>query len=473
LGDENLLILSREIHRQGRNTCRINGRIVNLSIYREIASSLVDMHGQHDQLSLLSPAKQLQLLDSYGGNELPGLVKQTEQLYRQWLELINKERQIISGARERQQRIDMLEFQIREIDQAALEEVDYEELLRRRNKLANAERIGILAESVLRLIYNGIDHHSPAAIDLLGQARNELEEFSRYLPESKNCLENINSAIFLVEDAAREIASYRESIEVNPEELNYVEQRLSLIEKLKRKYADTVPGILDYRRSIGKELDELLALERDGIDISGMVEEYKKKYYESASKTSKLRQEVASNLQLVMERELKELGMPLVKFAIEIVNCEPSPRGTDSVQFMFSPNPGEPLKPLAKTASGGELSRVLLALRSVLATTDDIATIVFDEVDAGIGGKTIHAVADKLEQLSEQRQVICITHAAAVAAIAATHYRVIKKTEKDKTFTSLVRLDGEDRVKELSRMVGGDENSELLTSYARKMLKGS
>lgn len=465
-----LLIMSRELNRQGRNTCRINGRVVNLSAFREVSALLVEMHGQHDQQALLSTEKQLGLLDRYGGPDLAALVVETQTAYRNWQAAIRRQEEIISGSRERQQRIDMLEYQIKEINAAGLAGEDETELYQKRNKLANAERIGQLAASVLQKIFHGPDH-CPAAIDLLGRSKNELEELCRYLPDSQNCLENIHSALCLVEDAARDLAACRESVEIDPEELGRVEERLALIEKLKRKYAATLAGVLEYCEQISFELEKLQTLENQSVDIEQQVMDNEEKYLKSAGKTSRLRLETAAKLEKAVQNELREMEMLQVDFAVELTTGEPTPAGTDSLQFLFSPNPGEPLKPLAKIASGGELSRVMLALRSVLAVADETQTLVFDEIDVGIGGRTIHAIAERLEELGRQRQVICITHAAAVAACASNHYLVAKSTDGQRTVTTLKHLGGEERVRELSRMVGGIEDSKLLTGYVRKMLK--
>lgn len=467
---EELLIMSRELNRQGRNICRINGRIVNLAVFRDIASLLVDMHGQHDQQSLLSAEKKLRLLDRYGGPELTALVVKTAEAYRAWRAAVARREEMVSGSRERRQRMDMLEYQVREIESAALSGEDEIELQRKRDRLANAERIGRLAESVLRKIHQGQDH-CPAAVDLLGESKQELEELCRYLPEGQNCLENLYSALCLVEDTAREMAAFRESVESSPEELNYVEERLALIERLKRKYADTLEGIIAYQAEAAAELEELRSMETDAAGIDGKVKQSEGLYYQLAEKTRLLRVEAARRLEEGVKQELRELEMPRVNFAVQVAPGNPSDTGIDSVQFLFSPNPGEPLRPLSKTASGGELSRVMLAIRSNLAAADDTPTLVFDEIDAGIGGRTIHAVAEKLEQLGARRQIICITHAAAVAACADTHHLVNKYTDGERTVTTVEPLEGDARVRELNRMLGGDEDSELLTRYVRRMMK--
>lgn len=466
----NLLVMSREMHRQGRNACRVNGRIVNLGVYREIAGSIVDMHGQHDQQSLLVPEKQLLLLDSYGGPGLLHLRRETEQAYRQWQKYARRRKEMITGSRERQQRKDTILYQIGEIDAAGLAGEDEQALKNRRELLANAERIRSLAEQVLRLIYAGTGQN-PAALDLLGQAGRNLEELSQYIPAGKTFLDNVYSAQCLVEDTGRELAAYRESIEVNPQELDHIEERLSLIERLKRKYGDSLPEILAYRDKLAVELEALESMETDFAGIDELVDSYAGQYEDLACKLEDARREAASALSRAVERELRDLEMNNVQFSVDISAGEPGPTGKNKIEFLISPNPGEPLKPLAKIASGGELSRVMLALKSILAGNDEYCTLVFDEVDAGVGGRALQALAEKLEQLGRHKQVLCVTHAATVAACATTHYLIEKSLQHGKTVTTVHRLDGEARIKELSRMMAGDAESENLIRHVRQMLK--
>ncbi|MCL2338269.1 MAG: DNA repair protein RecN [Firmicutes bacterium] len=465
-----LLILTRELHRQGRNICRVNGRPVNLGVFQELAGDLVDLQGQHEQHSLLAQAKQLLLLDRYGGASLTSLAELTGQAFRAWSTAVAKRDAISSGNRERQQRADTLMFQIKEIDAAALAEENETALQQKRNRLANGEKIALLAQSILEKIYQGTNHH-PAAVDLLGEASQHLAELCRLVPELQTGLDNLHSALYQVEETAREVAACRESMEIDPAELNFIEDRLALIERLKKKYADSLADILAYRAQAEAELEALREVETDAATIQGQVLEKEKAYHDSADQTSRLREETARQLEKEIKNQLEELVMPQVNFTIELTKGEPSASGNDKIQFLFSPNRGEPLRPLAKTASGGELSRVMLAIRTILALAEDTATIVFDEIDAGIGGQTIHAVAEKLAQLSNQKQIICITHSAVVAACAATHYLVQKESLADRTVTGVQKLTGAARVKELNRMLGGDEHAELLAGYINKILK--
>lgn len=469
-GETCLLILSRELSRQGRHLCRINGRLVNLGLYREIAATCVDLHGQHHQQHLLWPEKQLDLLDNYGGRELLTLRQETERAYSQWQNQVRVRQKIISGERERQQRMDMIKYQIQEIDTAGLADEDEQGLRQRRSMLANAEKIRFLMEQVLDLVYTGSDHQA-AAMDLLGRATEDLDELGHYLPRSQTWRENIFSALCLVEETGRDLASLREEVEINPGELDLIEERLALIESLKRKYGDSITQILAYRDQINRELEELERMETDAQTLDQKVQQYQLDYHRLADQLQEKRTVLAQNLSAAVAGELQELAMPSVQFSIALEGAPPGPAGKDKIEFLISPNAGEPLKPLAKIASGGELSRVLLAIKSTLVGEDAICTLVFDEVDAGIGGRTLQVVAEKLEQLAEHKQVVCVTHGAAVAACAATHYLIEKSSTGDQTLTRVHRLDGEERIRELSRMLGGDAKSRNLIQHARKMIK--
>ncbi|SFF93832.1 DNA repair protein RecN (Recombination protein N) [Desulfotomaculum arcticum] len=468
--DDLMLALSREINRQGRNICRINGRIVNLSVFREIGGLLADLHGQHDQQSLLQNDKQVLLLDGFGGYDLEVLVKETARTYREWQNNIKRKDDIIGGSRERQQRRDTIKYQLEEIEAAKLAGEDENQLNRRRNLLANAEKIGLLTEGILKKIHSG-DGMSQAVVDLLGNSQTELEELVRYLPDTASIFENIQTALCLVEDAARELSSYRENIEMDPRELNYLEERLSQIERLKKKYGDTIEDIVQYRNSLAAELEQLDELDIDATGIEKLVETSQNSYFATANKMEKLREKVAERLKKEVEAELSELEMAGVQFDIGFFPGAPGPGGINKIEFMISPNPGEPLKPLAKIASGGELSRVMLALKSILAGNDDLATLVFDEVDAGIGGRTLRSVAEKLDKLALKKQVLCVTHSAVIAAYASTHYLIEKLVGDKKTTTTIKRLDDDERINELSRMLGGDSTSENLIEFVKKIRK--
>ncbi len=465
-----MLILSREINRQGRNPCRINGRIVNLGVYREIAGLLVDMHGQHDQQSLLLADKQLQLLDRYGGDQVLNLLQDTEQAYRLWRKNYHLMKKITGNSRERQQRMDMIKYQMEEIDVVHLAGEDEEELIRRRDVLANAERIALLTEQALMTLHSGTDRFPPA-VDLLGKAKNNLDELCQYMLELKSAQENIFSALCLVEETARELATCKDNVEADPRELNYIEERLTLIDRLKKKYGQTIYDILAHRQQIASELEELLAMETDAAGIDELVQKSSTEYYALAEQLEAVRIKAAKGLKHAIEQELKDLAMSSVQFVVQITTADPGPWGKNAVEFLISPNPGEPLRLLAKSASGGELSRVMLALKSILATADEINTMVFDEVDSGIGGRTLQAVAEKLEQLSRTKQILCVTHAADVAACAAKHYLVKKSVDSQRTVTSLYLLEEEERIKELRRMLGGDQESQALLYHARDLLR--
>ena len=458
--DSHILILSREINRQGRNTCRVNDRLVTLNAYREIGAYLADLHGQHDQFSLLNPVKQLQLLDRYGGPVLQGFLQDTESAYREWRKNSRVKESMSGSSRERLQRLDALEYACKEIDAANLAEEDENELLARRDMLANAERIALLTNQALVLLHNG--EETFPAVDLIGQAQNNIDELSLLVPGLKEAKENMFTVFCLLEDIVRDLAICRDNVESDPRELDYLEERLLTIKQLKKKYGPELTDILAYRRQLGIEQEELLAMETDVAGIDALLAESFAKYNSLAGELQNLRLEVAGKLQSAIEREIQDLGMTGARFEVLVKDAELSRHGKNTVEFYISPNPGEPLRPLAKSASGGEISRVMLALKSVLAAADEINTMVFDEVDAGVGGLTLQSVAEKLQYLSQTKQVLCVTHAAGIAACAEKHYLVQKTDDGIRTQTTLTLLTEEKRLEELKRMLGGDQ--ELIRS---------
>jgi len=468
--DDGLLILTRQLTRSGRNTCRINGQVTTLQLFKQVGNYLLDIHGQHDQQSLLNPSRHMELLDRFSGERVLGLKRKVAEIYAKWQSVTNRLNEIRANQRERARQADMLRFQIREIDAASLKENEEEDLLAEKSCVANAETIIQLCQDAYVALYAG-EKGAPAAVDQLGRAIENLEKLMEFDTSLAPLLEIVSSAFYQVQEASRDLVSYRDSIEFQPGRLQEIESRLSEIARLKAKYGESVAKILAYRQEAASQLEELEnsemteeTLEKDSTTLEHL-------YRKAAGELSSLRQEAAQKLRAEIEKELHNLEMQGVRLDIEITPCEPGPRGSENIEFLISTNPGEPPKPLAKIASGGELSRIMLAFKSILASVDEIPTLVFDEVDTGIGGKTLQSVARKLEELSNYRQTIVITHAAAIAALAATHYHVQKRFSNGKTKTSVSMLEGEDRIQELARMLGGKEISQPVLAHARQLLQ--
>ncbi len=469
LEEDGVLIMARELARNGRNICRINGQVVALSVYREAAQYLVDIHGQHENQSLFNPDRHRDLLDRFGG--LWSLRQEVAEIYQKWRDLTSQLEELRRGTRDRLHRRDMLTYQVEEIDRARLSPGEDEALTQERNRLANAEKIAALAGRCYQVLYGG-EEGLPAVMDLLGQACRDLQELSRIDPELSSLATTLDGVLFHVEDVARELARYRDGVEFNPGRLQQVEERLSRIRELKRKYGDSVEEILRYREEAAAELELLASSEENAAALEDEINRWEERWQEKAMALSRARRQHARQLEEAVARELLDLEMGRVEFQVLFEDLpQPAPGGRERVEFLISPNPGEPLRPLAKIASGGELSRVMLAMRSILAAVDELPTLVFDEVEAGIGGRTLVAVAEKLADIAGHRQVICVTHAAQIASYARTHFSISKEVQAGQTTTRVRRLDEEGRLLELARMLGGREVDGLARDHARHLLE--
>ncbi len=468
--EDGTLVMSRELTRSGRNTCRLNGQAVTVGLYREAGRFLVALQGQYEQQTLAMPEHQLDLLDRFGGAQTESLQKAVREIYGRWRAAKVRLGEITSNAKDRARRLDMLRYQMEEIDRAKLSApTEEEELLRERRRLANAEKILSLAGEGYEFL-QGSGGHGPSALDCLGQARRCLSELSRLDEALAPSLAAVESAYYQLEDVARELSGYREQIQVDPEQLQLVEERLALLKNLKRKYGDTIADILRYREQAAREHDQLAALEEDTAALEEEVNRLEAEWRQVSRELTRARREAARRLQEAVAAELASLEMGKVEFCVQFEQLTGiSAHGQERIEFFISPNPGEPPRPLAKIASGGELSRIMLALRTILASLDEIPTLVFDEVDTGIGGRTLQAVAEKLSRLAARVQVICVTHAAQVACHADNHYYVCKAVQDGQTNIYVEALREEKRVKEIARMLAGKDDG-LAWEHARQLV---
>ncbi|MEW5953037.1 MAG: DNA repair protein RecN [Bacillota bacterium] len=468
--EDDLLVMSRELSRSSRNPCRIGGQPVSLAVFREVGGRLADLQGQNEQQSLLRPDRQRLLLDRFAGPRVAYLLEQCGSLFQARQAVRQKLAEIADNREERARRLDFLQFQISEIDAAGLAPGEEESLAGERAILANAEKMATLGEETYRYLYAG-EQGRPSAVDLLGRCSQRLEELAALDPGFKEILDQVQGALYQAEDASRDLAGRQDSLRPDPGRLEAVEERLYTISRLKKKYGQTIAGVLAYRRQAASEAAELEEGGSRAEDLAREVRELDSQYQALAREISAVRKDAAAGLERDLAGVLQQLGMPRVELSIEVSDSgEPSAHGLDKVEFMISPNPGEPIKPLAKIASGGELSRVLLAFKTVLAAVDDIPTMVFDEVDTGIGGTVLQAVAEKLAAVAIHRQVICVTHAPRVAALADVHFRIDKEIAGDATSIKITRLAEEDRVGELARMLGGRDQTQTVLEHARQML---
>ena len=465
LDDPEYIVMAREIRRQGRNTARINGRSITAALQREVGGYLIDIHGQSEHLSLLQVRNHLHLLDSFA--ETGPLLSKYQVLYKQ-LQGVRKD---LSRLRQMEQdaarREDMLTFQIQEIEAAQLQTDEEPNLRQDRTRLANAESLAKHSQQAFMLLEEGTPE-SPGVNHLLGEILEALHGLARIDPSTGTFYERVESNLAGLQDLALDLQDYAENIEFNPRLLDQVEERIDLINNLKRKYGDSIEEILEFAEQARKDLDSITNAEERLADLENQEVALLQALAEHGQALSQQRCKSAVDLSRGVERELQELSMAKAGFQVAIedrTDEEGLPladgrrvafdaNGYDRVEFLVETNPGEGFKSLVKIASGGETSRLMLALKNVLAKADRIPTLVFDEIDQGIGGRVGMVVGEKLWTLSQQHQVMCITHLAQLAAYGNQHYRVTKELQDGRTHVEVLPLEEEDRRAELAQMLG-------------------
>jgi DNA repair protein RecN (Recombination protein N) len=462
--DPDRLWLAREIRSGGRSTARVNGRSVPSSLLREIGDLLIDIHGQSEHLSLLRPREHVNLLDRYAGTweqrqAFASLVAQLREVRRELSELLKSEAELA-------RRADMLKFQIEEIRSARLKPGEDDELAIEQKRLANAETLAALADDVYAALYEG-DGETPAALDALAKAQKAIAGLAKIDPKFAEHGRTIESVTAQIDDLAHEVRRYREAIEYSPKRLNAVEDRLDLVKRLKRKYGAAIPDVIAFAERAELELS---TLEHSGERIGELREDEERLLREigkAGKDLSSARKAAAEKLSAGIEAELNDLRMAGARFAVDL-KWEPAENGAyvngqrvafdatglDRVEFLVAPNVGEGLKPLVKIASGGETARLMLALKTVLSRADQTPTLIFDEIDQGIGGRVGSTVGQKLWGLSQNHQVICITHLPQLAGYGDAHFKVEKTSEGERTITHVAQLNDKARVDELAQMLG-------------------
>jgi DNA repair protein RecN (Recombination protein N) len=463
--EEGLLYLTRELFAGGRSQARINGRPVPVATLKAVGDLLVDLHGQHQHQSLFHTSEQMRFLDEWCGEEVLRLKAELGECVREVRTLQRELSTLQADARERAHLLDLYTFQKQEIEQAHLTPGEEEELLAEERRLAHAEKLFASAETAYELLTAG----EPAAVDLLAQAVRTLEEILPIDADLQPLVENLQNALYAVQDAAADLRAYRDRVEFNPDRLNEVQDRLHLIRTLKRKYGDTVEAVLDYLREVTEKMERLQGGEERAEELMTALRQAEQKAQNLAQELSRLRREGARRFEQAVAQELGELAMPRARFEVKLTPKPLESDGVDAVEFLIAPNAGEPPRPLSKIASGGELSRVMLAIKSVLAGVEDVPTLVFDEIDIGIGGRTAGVVGQKLQSLSQQRQILCITHLPQIASRARAHLLIEKREAEGRTVTAVTPVEGEARVREIARMLGDTGDSAL--RHAREMLE--
>jgi DNA repair protein RecN (Recombination protein N) len=480
LDDPNHLTLAREIRLEGRNVARVNGRSVSLSILRELGEALVDIHGQSEHLSLLRPSQHLRLLDDFSG--VSSQLTAYQNLYQR-LKNIHKEiNSLEEDERESNRRREMLSFQIKEIETAHLHQGEDDELISDRERLSNAESLSTLAQEA-RLLLDSDSPETSSVIDLLGQVVVKLNNLSRIDISQVEIAARVQTLFDDLADISRNLNQYLDNVEFNPKKLDQVEERLALIHSLKKKYGDTIEMIQKYEQTANSELDRITNAREHIQELVKEQEELQIQLREIGQVLSERRHEQADKLSQAIESELADLHMSDTQFKVDFT-YQDNPNGLllkngrkvaiyydglEQVEFLIAPNPGEGFKPLAKIASGGETSRLMLALKNVLVSADHVPSLIFDEIDQGIGGRVGGIVGQKLWNLGKQHQVLCVTHLPQLAAYGEQHYHVHKEIQEGRTLTHIERLEGDKRINELAQMLGGISSGTLQS--ARELIQ--
>lgn len=433
--DDDEIIITRVIYSDGKSVARINGRTVKVSILKEVACTIVDLHSQHQNQVLLNKDTHIRFLDLFGEKDIQKLKANYKESYNEFNK-IKKELNDLTENKddmEIQREIDLIKFQINEIDAANLNPEEYEDLKSQRELCRNSEKI----YNNLSLSYEKLYEGNINAVDLIGMASKELSDISSYDKNISEYSENIERIMYELQDISREIRDYKENISFNPYEMEEIEQRIDQINNLRRKYGNSIKDIFEYRQKIQNRLDEILNRDEKVAALKAELEKLESVLYDKAKEVSKARKKVAVDLQDVLIEELHSLNMKNVVFEVSFREIPFNQNGCDDVEFMASFNLGEDIKPIYKVASGGEMSRFMLAFKTILADIDEIDTLVFDEIDTGISGIAAQIVGEKLSKIGKKKQVMCITHLPQIAANGHTHYRIEKNTSNNRTYTNI------------------------------------
>lgn len=462
------LMISREISAEGKNICKINSRPATVSVLKQLSGVLIDVHGQHDSVILQNPELHIGYIDAFG-NTFSELSAYSES-YKKMKETERAIRKISMDDSDKEARIDLLKYQIGEIEAAAIESGEEDELLALSKRIKSSENIMELVSETVSALDGG--DGGEGALDELETVIKNAEELAEYFPDFEGISEKFKSTYYELEEFANDVKSCADELDFDPQLQNRTEKRLDEIFRLKRKYGGSVESVLAYYDKAVKELDGIEFSEERLEKLNKEYSVLKKDTEEKASVLTKKRLSAAKAFEHAVMDELSYLNMPNVRFSVNFEHIDFSESGCDSIEFYIATNAGEPLKPLIKIASGGELSRIMLSIKNVLADKDNVDTLIFDEVDTGISGSAAQKVGKKLKQVSKGRQIICVTHLAQVAAFADNHLLISKATENGKTFTSVTSLDKEGRIAELARIMGG-EITDSLKNSAKELLEAS
>ena len=462
------VVIHREVYLDGKNICRVNGTLVSVSILRKLGIQLINIHGQHDSASLFDEDNHLAFLDAYAENRA---IKEAYIANFETVSALRREIQRITmDEGEKLRRMETLRFQIEEISKANLEPGEDEQLEDRRKILQNAEKLSDGMNAAVENLYGGDD--TDGAASLLAEAERELARLARFTDAFTGLHDRIADLMYQVQDAAEEVRDARDELSFSADELEQIESRLDVIHRLRRKYGTTCGEILAYLEKAKNELDEIEFADDTVERLKKKLTIAEREAMEGALTLRDSRITASKSLTERILTELAQLDMPKVQFQCHFEEVELSSNGADSVAFYMSANAGEALKPLSKVASGGELARIMLAMKNVLAEQDQVKTLIFDEVDTGVSGRAAQKVAEKLRSVARSKQVLCVTHLPQLAALASTHLLIAKEERAGRTYTTVTPLDLEGRKRELARIIGGANITETTLKSAEEMLSG-
>lgn len=468
-GDD--LIISRELSNKGRNVIRINGQLTTITVLAQIGQYLVDIHGQSDQQILMNQERQIDLVDEYAGANFKVELEKYQSLFKKWVELTNKLKHLQKGAQELAQRHDILQFQKDELDSADLTDIDEDEKLEQEySKLNNYQKIAETANYLMQVF----DDDEHGLTTLLGNAQNAADELAEYGSDFKNMAQSLSDGVYSLSDSRSELGNIMDNLDFDEERFQYVTNRLDTLNNLKKKYGPDLSDVFDFYQKISKELSQF---EMGGLDEDKLQKEIgqlEDKMSVSAQKLHQLREKTSSQLEQEIKSELADLFMEKARFSIRFVQSKTfNELGTDEVAFYIAPNPGEELMPLVKIVSGGEQSRLILALKTIFSKVEPVGTMVFDEIDTGVSGRVSAAIGKKMHSIGQQKQVIAITHSVQVAASSDWRYKIEKHVEDGNTYTQVHMLSDQDSVKAIAQMMAGINITSAAEQNAADLIKRS
>lgn len=468
--DDGLITVMRELSRSGKNVCRIAGVVLPLTALRQFTACLVDLHGQHEHQRLMNPAMHIAFIDAFGDAAHRALKARVSDAHAKRAETVRTLKELLREASERERMIDMLTFQVQEITAAHLKPGEEQKLENKLRMLENAEKIRTGVECAYRLTYSGGNELS--AQEALRRSADAMRSIAALDPRFEKLANELLDVYYAAQAAGLELQGLNEELTFDPRLMDKISHRLETIARLERKYGATVEEVIAFGQDAQARLDSVQNGEERIAELKKLLKAQDRTLHDACDQLTESRRAIAAEFERALLAQLRDLGMQRTQFCVAFKTLEkPGADGMDQLEFMISPNPGEPLRPMAQIASGGELSRIMLAIKTIAMHVDGVDTMIFDEIDTGVSGRMAQVVGEKMCMIARGKQVLCVTHLPQIAALGGTHFRVEKRVSGERTQTNVVRLDAQGRVRELSRLVGGAEDSPSSIAHAQNMLE--